>query len=309
MRRWHGGYVTRVLVPAKILLQRFGFLALVIAGLTMMVLNRTENAAIEGVRTGVIDFFVPILDAVSRPVATVREIGAGIDEIWSVRAENQRLAEANARLRRWEAVARQLAAENIALRELLQLAPEARGAFISARVVGDSGSAFVRTVLINAGARDGVAKGQAVISGDGLVGRIVEVGVRSSRVLLITDLNSRVPVLLEGTRSRAILAGDNSETAFLDLLPPDAAVEMDARVATSGHGGLFQPGLPVGIVVSVEPSSVRVKPFVDLERLEYVRVIDWRAPEFTPMPLPSPAAIGRDTDAAAPITVPGEPTP
>ena len=126
------------------------------------------------------------------------------------------------RLRHWEIAARRLERENVALRGMTHLATDSLPVFVTARAVGDSGSPFARTLLVNAGVRDGVAAGQAAMTADGLIGRVVEAGHRASRILLITDLNSRIPVALDSTRRRAVLAGDNSGMPHLVFLPRDS---------------------------------------------------------------------------------------
>jgi len=108
-----------------------------------------------------------------------------------------------------------------------------------------------------------------------LIGRIAEVGEVSSRALLITDLNSRIPVLVEQTRDRAILAGDNSDQPRLLYLPPNLALATGARIVTSGDGGAFPPGLPIGTVAATGDGGVRVRPFANWSRVEYVRIIDY----------------------------------
>ena len=108
----------------------------------------------------------------------------------------------------------------------------------------------MRTVLVNAGTDDRVARGQAAITGEGLVGRLTEVGNRAARVLLITDLNSRIPVTIESSHANAVLAGDNSERPRLLYLPSPDAVKIGDRIVTSGEGGVFPPGLPVGVVAA-----------------------------------------------------------
>jgi rod shape-determining protein MreC len=162
-----------------------------------------------------------------------------------------------------------------ALRDLNRMVPDPALNYVTARVVGDPGGTFVRTVLINAGARDGIAKGQAAVTGDGLAGRIAEVGQRSARVLLLTDINSRVPVLVGDARDRAVLAGDNSNTPGLLYLGPTAKVQVGDRVTTSGHGGVFPPGLPIGVVAGVSDKGIRVSPFVDWAHLEILRIVDY----------------------------------
>ncbi|NJN06199.1 MAG: rod shape-determining protein MreC [Rhodobacteraceae bacterium] len=178
-------------------------------------------------------------------------------------------------LMQWQTIARQLEAENAALKQLLHFVPDPEVRFVTARVVADSGGAFAHSVLLGAGLRDGVGKGQPVVADQALVGRIAGVSERSARVLLITDLNSRIPVLVGSTRTRAILAGDNSDKLELVYLSSEAVVSPGDRIITSGHAGVFPAGIPVGVVTSVGDGEIRVKPFVDRERLEYLRVIDY----------------------------------
>ncbi len=265
----------RFATPLKVVAQRFAFLLLLGAAIGMIILGKADTVLVERVRTQIADAFTPLLDAISRPVATVDDGIEQVRRLIELRSENQRLVEENQRLRHWESVARRLDAENRAFRDLLSFAPEDFQRFTAARVVGDSGGAFVHSVLVNAGGQDGVRKGQAAVNGEGLVGRVAEVGERSARVLLVTDLNSRIPVLLESQRYRAILVGDNSQRPRLLYLSADAKVSPGDRIVTSGHGGVFPPGLAVGVVTLIANGDVRVQPFVDWERLEYVRLIEF----------------------------------
>jgi rod shape-determining protein MreC len=189
--------------------------------------------------------------------------------------ENAVLRRDNARLMKWQAAARQLAAENARLRELLNFVPTPQAHFVSARVIADPGGSFVRTVLVNAGRRNGVRTGLPVVIGKGLIGRIVETGERVSRVLLINDLNSRIPIAVGPDRERAVLAGDNSSQPKVIYLPANANIQVGAQVVTSGQGGVFPPGLPIGVVSGTGPSGIRVETFVAPNRLEYVRIMDF----------------------------------
>ena len=256
------GPVLRLASPLKVLAQRFTFLVLVGAAVGLMVLGKAEAPLIERARTAVTDAFVPILDALSRPVATVTEMADQVAALSDVHAENARLREENERLLHWQSVARKLELENRSLRDMLKFVPEEAVSFVSARVVADAGGSFVRSVLVLAGNRDGVAKGQVALTGDGLVGRVGDTGERAARVLLLTDLNSQVPVILESSRERGILAGDNSDRPKLTHLAISAKPQIGDRVMTSGHGGVFPAGLPVGVVVAVGEGGARVKPFV-----------------------------------------------
>ena len=217
----------------------------------------------------------PILDAVSQPVDTFSGVIDQAETLANLQSQNVSLKEQNARLLHWQAVARRLEAENAALRNLNQMVPDPGMRHITARVVGDPGGAFVRSVLINAGERNGVEKGQAATTGAGLAGRVAEVGLRSARVLLVTDINSRIPVAVGDGRERAVLAGDNTNAPQLLYLGPTAQLQVGDQVSTSGHGGVFPPGLPIGVVSAVGETAIRVEPFVDWSHMEILRIVDY----------------------------------
>jgi len=224
------GPVSRFAAPLKLLAHRFNFLFLIAAAVGLMVLGKAETAVVERMRMLVADAFVPILDAIARPVATVNQAMDRVNEIVHVHAENARLREENERLLQWQSVARKLETENKSLRDMLHYSPERAISYASARVVGHGGGSFLRAVLVTAGSSDGVAKGQAAMTGEGLVGRVSEVGERSARILLITDINSYVPVVLESSRDRAVLAGDNSDKPRLLFLPKIGRASCRERV-------------------------------------------------------------------------------
>jgi rod shape-determining protein MreC len=269
------GSVLRLATPIKVLVQRFAFLALIAATFALMMLGKADVVVLERARSVAADAVAPILDALSRPAATVSEMADRVHQIVTVDSENARLREENERLLHWQHVARELAAENEQLKTLLNFQTPPAQSFITARVVADAGGAFVRSVLVNAGTREGVKKGEAAVTGDGLVGRVITVGERSARILLITDLNSRIPVELESSREQAMLAGDNTDLPQLVHLAERVPVSVGDRVVTSGRAGAFPPGLPVGVVTSVNDSDIRVQPYIAWSRLEFVRVIDF----------------------------------
>jgi len=229
----------------------------------------------ERVRANVTDAVTPILDVISKPIVSVNKMISEAKGFYSVREENLLLKQEKDRLLQWQAVARKLEAENKNLRRLLNFPVEPAAGFITARAIADTGGAFANSVVINVGNKSGVRKGQATITGEGLVGRVTDVGARSSRVLLITDLNSRIPVVLQSSQARAILAGDNTKRPKLIHLSPGASISQGDRIVTSGHGGAFPPGLPVGLVASVNEKGIYIEPFVDRSRVTYLRILDY----------------------------------
>lgn len=290
--------------PLRAWAQRFAFLLLVGAAFGLMLLGKADTVFVERARTTITDAVTPVLDVVSRPIASVAELLQEGKELAALRAQNVALRRENARLQHWQTVARRLEAENQALAQLLNMAPEPETDYVTGRVIADSGGAFVRSVLINAGATQGIEKGQAALSGEGVVGRIAEVGQNSARVLLLTDINSRIPVVLAESRYRGILAGDNTAHPRLIYLPEQARPEVGRRLVTSGHGGVFPPGLPVGRVVQVDEQGVRVAPFADWNRMEFLRVADYGMPGIlltggSEAPKPPATSGAQDTPAPA----------
>jgi len=267
-------------LPARALAQRFAVLMLIAAAIVLLLIGKTDNQAISRLRVLAMDAVAPVLEVLSRPVEAGSQVVEEVRRFWFTYQENADLRQRLERLTQWQEIARHLERENAVLKAQLNFAPATQPSFVSARVLSDSGGQFVRTMLINAGQRDGVRNGQAVVISGGLVGRVVEAGQRSARLLLLTDLNSRVPVVLESTRYRGILAGDNSGQPKLIYLPGSAKVAAGDRITTSGHGGVFPPGLPVGVVASVAEGDIRVQPFVDWERIEFVSVLRYELPHF-----------------------------
>ena len=268
-------YAMQMGLPLQAENPQFGAVALIVLSFSLMMFGRFEAQMIERLRSGISDAVTPTLVLLSRPVDAVREIGGKFAGLASLEEENGRLRESVSRLQRWQNVAHSLAQENNSLKKLLHYQAIPWSTFISAKVVAGSGNSFVRSALISAGHRAGVANGHAVMAGQGLVGRVVQVGAVSANVLLLTDLNSRIPVIVGNENNRAIIAGDNTDTTYLDLLSGKAGIMVGMRVITSGHGGKLPPGLPIGRVSSVSGKRIAVQPFVDFARLEHVVVVDW----------------------------------
>lgn len=287
------GSVLRFAAPLRGLTQRFAVLGLVLMSVALIALDRAEPRLLERMRVAVLDVAVPVVDAVSQPIVATQRAADGLAQLVAIHAENAQLREENARLMQWQLVARSLDAENRELRRLLQVPGDPPLGFITGRVVANAGGSFVQSVLVLAGTADGAAKGHAVVAPEGLVGRVTDIGERAARVLLLTDMNSNVPVVIENSRERAIAAGDNSPRLRLLFLSPAAQPQIGDRVVTSGHGGVFPPGIPVGAVVGFRDGLPLIQPFVDVARIEFVRIVDFGLGGVLPQGAPPPSRGGR----------------
>ncbi len=301
-------------------LRRFlvGILLMFLVGLFL--LWRIDSPRVERFRTAMVDAVVPNLDWALLPVA---KASAMIDDFQSytrIYEQNQELKRELQQMKAWKEAALQLEQKNARLLDLNQVRLDPRLTHVTGVVMADSGSPFRQSVLLNVGARDGIRDGWATMDGIGLVGRISGVGERTSRVILVTDSNSRIPVTVQPSGQKALLAGDNSSLPPLDFLENSDLVQPGDRVVTSGDGGVLPAGLLVGQVALGTDRRFRVVLSADYARLEFLRVL--RSHELVPITDPGrlvapPLAIvpdpvvDADTSSAAetPAATPGEGTP
>ncbi len=251
-----------------------GSLLLIVLASLILVFGLIRPDAVSGLRIAVTDIMSPTISLLSSPFQNVAASISNISGMASLRAENAQLKSENIRLKEWYQTALMLQAENQSLQNLLNLKANPAHKYISTRVLSDAGNAFVKTLIVASGKQEGVKNNQAVLSGDGLIGRIIEAGKNTSRVLLITDINSRIPVLIEGSQQKAVLAGDNSDVLYLKHLSKDSSLVEGARIITSGDGGVFPQGFPVGRLTQSDDGSFVVKPFVNTDKITHVRIVD-----------------------------------
>lgn len=255
-------------------LSRYSPMVLTGIAATLLLSSMVSPSLWSGSRVAAVDALSPIVSFVGAPFRVMGQSVSDMTGLTAIRAENARLKAENAQLHEWYQTAMLLRAENQSLKDLLNVIPEPDQSYITTRVIADSGSSFVKTVLIEAGHQNSVEEGQAVLGGQGMIGRVIEVGNRASRVLLLSDINSHVPVVIEGANQRAILAGTNDDLLMLIHLPPDVLVEKGAKIVTSGTGGMFPTGLPVGEVVDVHKGTPMVKMYSDPYASGYVQIVE-----------------------------------
>ena len=245
--------------------------------LILLVIGRGQEALFDDARGAANDVSAVFMEVLSVPASEVNRWSAGLGSLFSTYDENQKLRQENAKLRAAQSELTELQRKVQRYEGLLKIPTDAPVTAVAARVIADTSGPFVRTVLINAGRAQDVLKGQAVVDDRGLLGRVIATGNRSSRVLLVTDLNSRIPVLIEGVNLKAILVGDNTERPVLEYLPSGSRIVVGARVVTTSDGAAFPPGIAIGIVGKGE-TSPRVKLFTNEGRADFVRILKYRAP-------------------------------
>ncbi len=251
-------------------------LVLSLLSVAIMFIGRSHNPLIEDARMAVADTLAPVVQTLASPMKSFSNLGAWVRDMAVLREDNLRLKADNARLLQWQSAATELASENDRLRTLLKFAPDAHAAYITARIAVDGGSVYSHSVVINAGLTEGVEQDSAVVGENGLAGRVIGVGQKTARVLLLTDINSRIPVIAQSSRERAIAGGTGGDTLSLMYLPATSKIKVGEKIITSGDGAVLPSGLPVGVVTKVEKGMATVQTFVDWKSLEYVSVVDYK---------------------------------
>ena len=244
-----------------------------------MLLNKTNNALIEKTSTTAEEIITPITEILVMPASMLLN---GYDYLRSLRKidlENQSLREENRKLIMANAKNRALEIENKILADMLNYVVPPEADFITAKVVAQEGNAFAHSLTVYIGENSHIEKGQIAISDKGVVGRVEDVGTRYAKIALINNINSKISVMIENTRVRGMMVGQNDIWPELVFLPLDAELNVGDKVVTSGIGGVFPVGLPVGKIASVSKNSAKIEPANNLSRLEYVMIVDYKLPD------------------------------
>jgi rod shape-determining protein MreC len=268
----------------RLWLQRFAFLLLLTASVVLLGLGRVESPWAGRLRAGLLDAIAPVAHGLSLPGRAVADWFSSVKDTGELKRQNAELRGEIESLKLRLTALDELARENGEFRKLLGVQIHDEGKHIAARVIADPGGPYVRTVLVRAGHREGVRKGRAVVTAQGLVGRVTDVGEFTSRVMLITDVNARTAVIIGNTSERAIMTGANADLPRLLPVARTGGIAKGDKVVTSGHDGILPAGLPVGEVAEVSPSGILIRPFVDMQNLGYVRIIDHDMPGLLPPP-------------------------
>ncbi|MEZ5691041.1 MAG: rod shape-determining protein MreC [Rickettsiales bacterium] len=253
---------------------RFSLALLMVASLVLITMNKAENPSVLRFRSAIIDVLSPVISVISKPASSISNIGIWMSEMVNLRAENIYLKNANSQLLQWQTLAKNLEAENHNLRMLMNALPDDKNNYITARIVTDTSGPYVRSALIEGGDNQGIKKNLAVISEAGLVGRTIEVADNNSRILLIDDINSRVPVMGESSREKSIMVGNNSKLPTLSYISTDSKLKVGERIITSGDGGIFPYGIAVGVITEIRKNKIVVQPFINGANIEYVSIIE-----------------------------------
>ncbi len=288
--------------------------AVITTGLLLLLLARVNPDAGGRMRGAMLDIVTPVWSVVRAPFDGAGRAASWAGDYLGAVARNR---EMSADLARAQAELQRAAADRLALKQLRALMtvrePE-RTTVATSRLVAATSGSVVRSAMVSAGTRDGIGVGMPVIAAQGLIGRIIETGNHAARVLLLTDPASRVPVVVLRTGQAALAVGRNSATLELsDRVGAEVPLRTGDRLVTSGDGGVFPPGVPVGsiIAVGVEPPRIRLAAspmgtgFVQIEAAWLPLPVETIVPQSgTPVPVEARRATPSPKPLAKPAPLP-----
>ena len=251
--------------------QRFSLFVLVVISIFLLFVEKIETKPLNYFRSVVKDVIYRGSEIISFPA---RSLGGSIDLLSShinLYTNYNNLKKENDLLKDQILTSDYLTLENTQLRKLIDEQMVSYSNLVSSRVMLDKQSPYLNSFVINSGNNKNIKNGMEVLDGKNFIGRIVDVNFFSSRVLLVSDLNSKIPVIIESSENHAILSGRGTGNPTLEYLPEDHKVKPGHKVYTSGKEGIFSPGIPIGEVI-FEDNQFQVLLFSDLSQITFINV-------------------------------------
>ena len=254
--------------------QKFSILSLIILALFIFFLDVYGFTAVKNARNLINDLIFRVSYLASSPARLMPNASQGIASHFYLKEENKKLKEVIENYKSLDLNLEYLTNENKNLRRVLDANTiNDKKHIVLAKVLVDKNSPFLKSIIINKGTQSGIKKGMPVTNDSYLIGRIVETNYLSSRVLLLTDLNSRIPVTLGSDSSQAILTGSGTKNPKLEYLPEEYKFNEKVSIFASGKDGIFTPGTPIGkTTINAGKYSNEVKLFIDPNQLSFVTV-------------------------------------
>jgi len=234
-----------------------------------------QNPYLNQFKMALIETVTPIGRVISAPIRWGKDLFWGSADFINTYKENKRLKAEIEDLKNWKNIALQLNFEQAEFKKLLNYTPPPKSTYVTAKTLTDNGSRFSRSLIVSAGREEGVSKGDIAMTASGIVGRVVEVGRHASRLMLLTDYASRVPVLVGNSGINGILTGDGSNTPKIISIPENQTVQKGDIVFSSGQVGVYPSGLGIGVIENVSDGEISVRLFEENFTPTIVRLVNF----------------------------------
>jgi len=251
--------------------QRFSLFALIVFSIILVFAETIEVRPLNYLRSFIKDTIYRGSVIISSPAKGFKAVANTVQVHMDLYSKYNKLKERNVQLKDKIFDPDFLIFENKQLKQLLDDKVTSRVNFISSRVMLDKQSPYLNSFVINSGSNKKIKKGMAVLDSKNFIGRIVDVNFFSSQILLISDLNSKISVVIEPKGYHAILSGTGETEPILDFLPKNHTVQSGDKVYTSGKEGIFSPGIPIGQVIK-DGEKIAVSLFSDLSQITFVNI-------------------------------------
>lgn len=258
----------------KVLLRRIFVALLFLCSFFFILLSKVDNPLADEISKIIIKITAPVMQVVEYPARIVHRAYTYLYDVSRIYMDNLELRAENKQMLMLQNKVRSLEVENQLLGRLLNYIPPAEASFISAKIIAESSDNFTHILFVYIG-NEAVRKGQIVLGEESVIGRVDKVSGKYAKVILITDINSKIPVVVERTRARGILSGNNTEMPDLIFTRSTADIQEGDIIVTSGVGGMFPAGLPVGFISRIQGNEIKVETIADISRTEYVRIVDY----------------------------------
>tara|TARA_Y100000590_G_scaffold87022_1_gene97457 strand:- start:7558 stop:8406 length:849 start_codon:yes stop_codon:yes gene_type:complete len=265
------GIAIRSAFLAKGSKQKFSLFALIVLSIIFLSVETIEKKPLKYFRAFVKDVIYRGALIVSAPSKSINNFSDFVKQHVSLYDDYSKLKAENNELKNKISETNFLELENSQLRKLIEEQASSTSNLTSARVMLDKQSPYLNSFIINIGSNKNIKNGMAVLDGKNFIGRIVDVNFFSSRVLLISDLNSKIPIITEPSANHAILSGHGENKPTLEYLPENHNIQDGDKVYTSGKEGIFFPGIPIG-EVKIEDDDIKVLLFSDLSQITFVNI-------------------------------------
>ncbi len=247
----------------------------VISCLILILTSKINHKITDAITMAVVEFSVPIARTVSMPLNAVVNIAINFQELVDAQNRNEVLIKENEQLKSLYIKSLNIYQENTQLREIFKYVGLRSTKFLVSRLIAHPYQTYSQNVFIDSGETQGVKEDDIVTGNNALIGRVAQVSAGKSRVLLTTDINSRIPVIVSGARTKGILAGNNSNVMEILYLEKIHHITIGDMVFTSGDGDSLPPGLLVGIVTKVDKGYAAVEMVENVKNLDVVGVVNY----------------------------------
>ena len=241
----------------------------------LIITSKVNHKITDNISLFMINLSLPIVKTVSYPFNTAIDLTVNLKELINARRDNKKLIAENEKLRSFYIKAINITQENKDLRDIVNFIGLRSTRYKTAYVIGKSHQLYNRSLFIGAGKDNDIEIDDVVLGKNSVIGRITEVAKDKSRILLLWDINSRIPIITSRSRTRGILAGDNTNIMKILYLNKKHNIAVGDMVFTSGDGESMQPGLLAGIVTKVNKQQVEVRTIEDIDNVNIVTIVKY----------------------------------